>query len=151
MLRLFLTAIVCYFPVITNISAEQILDQYAGCINITGTNIGKWKSEKINGQIEKGIIAVEAEHAIHEVWDFFESLPYYEMKPRQDLVSTGYCLVEEGKRYLAYLNGAQIIDIQLIPGIYTGKWIKVEDFKKVFPIKEINHTARLSPPYQTGD
>ena len=38
------------------------------------------------------------------VWDFFESIPFYRMSPRQDLVSAGHCLAEPGHRYLVYLH-----------------------------------------------
>ncbi len=120
-----------------------------GAINFGDMNGNS--SSGFSGTIDFSEKVQERHDAIHEVWDFFESLPYFEMKPRQYLVSTGYCLAEEGKRYLVYLDGAQILDIQLIPGIYTGKWINVEDFKKVIDIKEINHTTRFSPPDQTGD
>ncbi len=120
-----------------------------GAINFGDMNGNS--SSGFSGTIDFSEKVQERHDAIHEVWDFFESLPYFEMKPRQDLVSTGYCLAKEGKRYLVYLDGAQILDIQLIPGIYIGKWINVEDLKKVIHIKEINHTTRLSPPDKTGD
>lgn len=121
----------------------------AGAINFGDMNGNS--SSGFSGTIDFTAKVQERHDAIHEVWDFFETLPYYEMRPRQDLVSTGCCLAEEGKRYLVYLNGSQTIDIQLIPGIYTGKWISVDDLNKVHHIREFNHTTRLSPPEKEGD
>jgi hypothetical protein len=73
------------------------------------------------------------------------------MKPRPDLVSSGYCLASEGKRYLVYFAEQQTVDIHLIPGAYTGKWISAADFSRVFPIKEISHKVRFSPPDGKGE
>ena len=108
-------------------------------------------SSGFSGTIDLSLKVQERHDAIHEVWDFFESLPYHEMQPRQDLVRTGYCLAKEGNRYLVYLEGEKILDLQLIPGVYTGRWISVDDFTRVVPVKETSHTARLSPPEKTGD
>jgi hypothetical protein len=93
----------------------------------------------------------ERHDAIHAVWDLIETFPWYEMEPRPDLVSSGYCLASEGKRYLVYLTEPQTVDIQLIPGVYAGKWISVEDFSRIIPIKEISHRVRFSPPDGEGD
>ena len=108
-------------------------------------------SSGFSGTIDFSNKVQERHDAIHAVWDLFETFPWYEMKPRPDLVSSGYCLATEGKRYLVYFAGSQTVDIQLIPGAYTGKWISVENFSRVFPIKEISHKVRFSPPDGKGD
>jgi hypothetical protein len=108
-------------------------------------------SSGFSGTIDFSMKVQERHDAIHKVWDLFETIPYYEMRPRQDLVNAGFCLADEGKRYLVYLIEKQALDIQLIPGIYTGRWTSVDDFSRVIPVKEINHTTRLHPPDQPGD
>ncbi len=35
--------------------------------------------------------------------DVFETFPFCRMRLGQDVVSNGYCLAEEGKRYLVYV------------------------------------------------
>ena len=48
---------------------------------------------------------VQSRHdIIKAVWDFFETVPFYRLKPRQDLVDNGYCLAEPGRQYLVYLE-----------------------------------------------
>ncbi len=108
-------------------------------------------SSGFSGTIDFSKKVQERHDAIHALWDLFESFPWYEMKPRPDLVSSGYCLASEGKWYLVYLAGSPNIDIQLIPGAYTGKWISVDDFSRVIPIKEISRKVRFSPPDGKGD
>jgi hypothetical protein len=118
-----------------------------------GINFGDMdgsSSSGFSGTINLSIKVQERHDAIHEVWDLFGSFPFNEMTPRQDLVNSGYCLAEEGKHYLVYLSGSQAADIKLLPGIYSGRWISVDDFNRVVPIPEINHTERLIPPGQ-GD
>jgi hypothetical protein len=126
-----------------------------GAINFGDMNGNS--SSGFSGSLDLTKKVQERHDAIHEVWDLFESFPYYEMNPRQDLVTSGYCLADEGRYYLVYMNGSEAADIApafniaLVPGIYTGKWISVDDFSRVIPIGEIEHTARLVAPDLAGD
>jgi hypothetical protein len=120
----------------------------AGTINFGDMNGNS--SSGFSGTLDLSLKVQEPHDAIHEVWDFFETVPFYEMKPRQDLVSAGYCLADEGNRYLVYLDSLQTVEIEFIPGIYTGKWISVDDFSREIPLKEISPTASFAPPGQ-GD
>jgi hypothetical protein len=47
------------------------------------------------------------------------------MKPNKELASSGYCLVNPGKEYLAYLpNGSELtIDLSTAVGSMTVEWI----------------------------
>ena len=71
---------------------------------------------------------VQSRHDVAiKVWDFFETLPYYNMQPRQDLVSAGYCLVWPGKIYLVYLENGGAVDVKLNNGQYSMTWINARD------------------------
>jgi hypothetical protein len=67
---------------------------------------------------------VQVRHDIlKQVWDFFATLPFYRWSPRQDLVSNGFCLAEEGREYLVYLEAGGSVDVQVKPGRYAVRWI----------------------------
>jgi hypothetical protein len=63
------------------------------------------------------------------VWDFFQTVPFYRMRPRQDLVSAGYCLAEEGVSYLVYLpaGGAVCVAVPVADGPYAATWVNARD------------------------
>jgi hypothetical protein len=56
------------------------------------------------------------------VWDWFETIPFYRMCPRQDLVSAGFCLAEVGERYVVYLPEGGAVDIAVEKGLYKVTW-----------------------------
>jgi hypothetical protein len=64
---------------------------------------------------------------IKKVWDFFETIDFYQMRPRQDLVSAGYCLAEEGSQYLIYLDSGGSVDVDISDGTYNIQWINAQD------------------------
>lgn len=65
---------------------------------------------------------------IKRVWDFFETIPYFEMKPAPELVDEGYCLAEPGRRYLVYLEEGAAVNVNVKPGIpYSVTWIQGAD------------------------
>jgi hypothetical protein len=61
------------------------------------------------------------------VWDFFESVPFYKMTPRQDLVDNGFCLAEPSRRYLVYLPSGGTVNISLRRGPYAITWINAQN------------------------
>jgi len=64
---------------------------------------------------------------IKAVWDFFETVPYYQMKPRQDLVSGGYCLADAGRQYLVYLETGGAVDVAVENGPFLLTWINARN------------------------
>ncbi len=64
---------------------------------------------------------------IKKVWDFFESIPYYTMKPHQDLVDNGFCLANPGKTYLVYLESGGTVNVQIEEGQYEVVWINAQN------------------------
>lgn len=64
---------------------------------------------------------------VKSVWDFFVGQPFYEMRPRQDLVTSGYCLAWPGREYLLYLEEGGTVSVQVEPGAYQVTWINARD------------------------
>jgi len=58
------------------------------------------------------------------LYDFITRIPYWEMGPRNDLVSTGYALVKLGQQYVVYLpsGGAVTIDLSAASGTLNVEW-----------------------------
>lgn len=66
---------------------------------------------------------------IKKVWDFFESIPFYELTPSQNLSNNGFCLSNPGKTYLTYLPDGGEVTVETKSGNYDGIWIKGSDTK----------------------
>lgn len=68
--------------------------------------------------------AVAARHAtIHRVWDAFATLPWYRLKPRPDLVNTGYCLADPGHEYVVYMEKPTPVSVKVRRGTHEVNWI----------------------------
>ena len=91
--------------------------------------------------------AIRSRHAIiHQVWDTFNTLPWPRMKPRPDLVSTGYCLADPGRSYIVYLDEPATIQVKIRPGTYKVKWINTRQPAEYHPAGETNDGRGLRPP-----
>lgn len=76
----------------------------------------------------------ERHDLIHRIWNFFETIPFERMKPRQDLIDNGYCLAEEGRDYLVYLDKPGTVKIKLDAGNkYTAQWINAQNTSETRP------------------
>ena len=64
---------------------------------------------------------------VKQVWDFFEKVPFHRMKPRPDLASRGYCLADEGKEYLVYLERSHAVSVKIEGGPCKVTWINAQD------------------------
>jgi hypothetical protein len=60
---------------------------------------------------------------IKAVWDFFETIDFHELRPRQDLVSKGFALANAGDSYLVYLPAGGSVDVSVASGSYQVQWI----------------------------
>lgn len=66
---------------------------------------------------------------IKRVWDFFESIPYYNLTPSKNLCSNGFCLAKDGQIYLIYMPAGGEVTVNTRRGVYSGLWIKGSDTK----------------------
>jgi PKD repeat protein len=74
-------------------------------------------------------IGTSYERALHfdagkRLFEFIVKVPYWEMKPDDSLVSSGYALVNPGKDYLVYLpsGGSVTINLAALGGSLPVKW-----------------------------
>lgn len=73
--------------------------------------------------------AIQARHDIPKaIWDFMESVPFYRMRPRQDLVSGGFALAESGQHYLVYLPSGGSVNVNVGTGTsYQVTWVNARN------------------------
>lgn len=83
---------------------------------------------------------------VKRVWDYFETVPFYRLSPRQDLVTNGFCLAEEGKEYLVYLPAGGAVSVKVEPGAYAVEWVNARDTKDRRSGRLIETGAQLSAP-----
>jgi hypothetical protein len=88
---------------------------------------------------------------LKQVWDFFETVPFYGLRPRQDLVSAGYCLAKEGKHYLVYLDAGGAVDVAVRDGPYAVQWINAQDTSDRRSGGQTSDGQRLSAPSDGDD
>jgi CubicO group peptidase (beta-lactamase class C family) len=64
---------------------------------------------------------------VRKVWDFFETIPFYQMRPAQQIVDRGFCLSQEGLYYLVYLPDGGNVNVSLKNGRYNVTWINARN------------------------
>jgi len=69
--------------------------------------------------------------AVHDimknVWDFFETIPFYRMSPAPEAVDAGFCLADKGRSYLVYLPAGGKVNVFVPTGTYTATWTNARD------------------------
>jgi hypothetical protein len=88
-------------------------------------------SSGFSGSMDLNEKVQERHDIIKAVWDFFETVPFERMKPRQDLVDNGYCLAEPGRQYLVYLESPGAVTVRVPRGTYSIKWINARNTSEV--------------------
>ena len=107
-------------------------------------------STGFSGNMELGGQKQAKHDEIRRAWDFFETIPYYQMVPNQDRISRGHGLTDGGHRLLIYLTGAGPVDVEL-----EGEW-KVEWIDGREPLRRIeggvvSDGRGMVPPEEEGD
>ncbi len=85
------------------------------------------------------------------VWDFFETLEFWKMSPRPDLVNSGFCLAKEGEEYLVYLPQRGSLTVRIAGGQYQVTWINAQDTGKHLDGGETTDGKDLFSPEQGDD
>lgn len=72
---------------------------------------------------------VQSRHDVpKQIWDFMETVPFYRMRPRQDLVNTGFALAEAGQHYLVYLPAGGAVSVNVGSGSsYAVAWVNARN------------------------
>ena len=108
-------------------------------------------SSGFSGSMELADMRQPRHDIIKKVWDFFETIPFYRMRPRQDLVSMGYCLAEEGARYLVYLDSGGSVDATIGDGQYSVQWINAQNTSDQRAGKPTSDGRNLTSPGDGDD
>jgi hypothetical protein len=122
-------------------------------MSATAINLGDMdgnSSSGFSGTADLNRKVQERHDIIKRVWDFFETVPYYRMTPRQDLVDRGYCLAEPGRSYLVYLEEAGTVNLELREGTYDVQWINARDTSDVRAGDSVTAGESLTAP-ESGD
>ncbi|MHC4116760.1 MAG: DUF5060 domain-containing protein [Planctomycetota bacterium] len=88
---------------------------------------------------------------VGKVWDFFETVPFYRMKPSQQAAGAGFCLAEEGKYYLVYLANGGAVNVAVQSGRYRATWINARDTSDRRHAGTTNDGRNLSAPKEGDD
>ena len=84
-----------------------------------------------------------------KVWDFFESIPFYEMKPITESLKNIYTMGKEDEMYLSYFpNGANFKWNK--KGGLKGEWISADDFKAKGNKFDIQKGQDIESPSKSG-
>ncbi len=94
----------------------------------------------------------QARHTIlKQVWDTFESFPYYQLQPHPELVSAGFCLANPGQTYLVYLPEKGSLDLQLAAGTYKAEWVNPLNAAERIAAGTVSNGKGLQSPQQGDD
>jgi len=94
----------------------------------------------------------QARHDIvKRVWDFFETIPFYRMSPNQRIVDSGFCLAEEGRCCLVYLDSGGAVNVSVNAGSYNVTWINAQNTSDRRFVGMINNGEKLLAPDDGDD
>ncbi len=85
------------------------------------------------------------------VWDLFDALPFYRLRPGPELVAGGYALAEPGSLYLVYSPEGELVDVRLEGGHYSVEWINARDTADRRSGGQTDTGQSLRPPQDGGD
>lgn len=83
-------------------------------------------SSGFSGTLDLADRRQERHDIVRQVWDVFETLPFYRMAPRPDVVSGHHALAEPGARYLVYLPQGGAVDVAVVGAPYAVTWINAQ-------------------------
>ena len=95
---------------------------------------------------------VQSRHdIIKKVWDFFETEPFWRMRPRQDLVNKGWCLADPGREYLVYLQSTGSVSITITNGPFKVEWINAQNTSDHRHVADTTNGLNLVSPADGDD
>lgn len=102
-------------------------------------------SSGFSGTLNFKEIHQEKHEIIWEVWDFFESIPFYKLSPSPNVVDNGFCLAKPGEIYLIYLPFGGEVSVNTMQNTYQAEWIKGSETNIRIPIGLYNG-EKISAP-----
>lgn len=86
---------------------------------------------------------------VRKVWDWFETIPFHQMKNRQDLVKQGFCLANEGQEYYVYLDTIGEVELFIdFPYGFQAEWINAQNYSDVRKV-DATKTPKGAAVYNT--
>lgn len=128
-----------------------VLMMSAATISVADTGGPGAPGSGLSGTLDVDLAVPSRHDTVKNVWDFFESVPFWRMKPRQDLVDNGYCLAEPGRMYLVYLPEPGAVTVDVGEGMYRTKWINAADTADVRKAGIIEGRRNLTSPQEEDD
>ena len=109
-------------------------------------------STGFSGEIDFEQLHPEQHAIVHEVWDFFETIPFQKLKSRTDLVRNGFTLAQEGQEYYVYLDTIGEVDIFLdYDYSFQTEWINAANPEDVVAGPFIKEKTSLKSPEHGDD
>lgn len=107
-------------------------------------------SSGFSGSLDLDYKHQEWHDVMKSAWDWFESIPYYQMNPENELIENGYLIAESGVRYAIYIPDARDtvkLDLSAAPGKYTLRWFNTRTNK----YEDKNQIVSGGNPVTIGD
>jgi len=113
-------------------------------------NDGK-SSSGFSGSMDLRDAKLHRHEIIRQVWEVFETIPFYEMQPHPELITTceganAFCLADPGRQYLFYLDAPGSLSATLEGGPYEGEWVNAQDRSDRREVRDVATIEELSPP-----
>lgn len=105
-------------------------------------------SSGFSGTLDFEQMHPEIHKVIHHVWNFFESIPFYQLKPHQDLVNNGFCLAQPDEIYLVYLPEGGKVKVDLSNTAFDAQWINAKNTDKKLKIAKVVESHLFKAPDQ---
>ncbi len=102
-----------------------VINMTATALNF-GENAGN-SSSGFSGTLLLGDRTQSKHDILKQVWDFFDSIDFWKLSPRPDLITKGYCLAKPGAEYLVYLEAGGTVNVEVAGGPYEIDWINARD------------------------
>jgi hypothetical protein len=131
----------------------------AAAINFADNGPPAGEGKGLSSDGFSGTLALEDRHQdrhdiVRRVWDFFETAAYWELTPRPDLVSHGWCLADAGRRYLVYIANPLPVDVLVETAgerEYSCTWIDASDTTRRTDGGTTRDGRNLTPPAGADD
>ncbi|MGF1636575.1 MAG: DUF5060 domain-containing protein [Cyclobacteriaceae bacterium] len=124
---------------------------FAGCI-INFADMDGNSSTGFSGTLNLDDVNMTFHDAIKPVWDWFESIPFQTLKPRQDLVKHGFCLAKEHQEYYIYLDTIGEVELFLnTPYDLESEWINAKNVKDVRTGPKVREKTMFESPSDGDD
>lgn len=134
--------------------AQLRKNAYVICMAAATLNFGDMKGNSSSG-FSGGLELSDRNQARHDiigrVWDFFETVEFWKLSPRPDLVDNGFCLARPGDEYLIYLQARGGVEVKITGGPYQATWINAQKTSDRRDGGTITLVKKLTTPNEGDD